>query len=84
MTDTFDDPLAPWNIIETQKLWSNWREFTKVVCAPIVDIEDNRSEVVQEAMRRYRLVCPYSVAVMLYIALNTVERLEAEAMGEDL
>lgn len=77
-----DDPLAASTVFplhEQQKLWTNWREFARVVCAPIVEREgDDYDPTVQEAMRRFRTQSPYSLAVSLYMADKALERAEAD------
>lgn len=69
-----DDPLTPWNIIEHQHLYTNWMEFARVVCEPIV-MDDVSPEDVQIALARFRAQCPHYIAAALVFAVNKVERL---------
>ena len=72
-----DDPLAastPSTLEEMQALYTDWREFARVVCAPIVESEDEAT--IQQAMRRFRAASPYGLAASLVMADAALTRLE--------
>jgi len=75
-----DDPMHPWgNLEERQRHYTNWQEFTDVVCRPIVEADGSDYDpAVQAAMKLYRNACPYYIATALVMALNRVRALEAE------
>lgn len=56
---------------ERQALYTNWREFARTVCAPIILLDDGPE--FREAMSRFRAASPAYIATALIMADNTLE-----------
>ena len=64
-----DDPLHPWVFPSP---WTDWMDFTRKVCVPLVEDPDPEAE--QRLMVEFRKANPHYIAVALVMALNRIER----------